>query len=95
MRIRNKIKDKKSVKKSVKDTGKKDRFLILHNDDTNAYEHVIDALVEVCEHDVVQAEQCTFIAHHKGKCDIRKGTYRSLRLLKLKLANKGLTATIQ
>jgi len=42
----------------------------------------------------VQAEQCTFIVHHKGKCDLKKGTYHLLKPFKDKLIKKGLTATI-
>ena len=36
----------------------KERTLILFNDDFNTFDYVIDSLVEVCNHDVVQAEQC-------------------------------------
>ncbi|MEA1897103.1 MAG: ATP-dependent Clp protease adaptor ClpS, partial [Bacteroidota bacterium] len=30
---------------------KKDRFLILHNDDVHTFDYVIDALIDVCQHD--------------------------------------------
>jgi len=94
MKIRNKTRDKKEGRKSRSDASKRDRFLILHNDDKNAYDYVIDTLVQVCAHDMVQAEQCTFIAHHKGKCDIKKGAYKDLKILKQRLAEKGLYTTI-
>lgn len=45
--------------------------LILWNDDVNSFDDVIDALVEICEHDPHQAEQCATIAHYRGKCDIK------------------------
>ncbi len=45
--------------------------LILWNDDVNDFDDVIDALVEVCGHDYLQAEQCATIAHHKGKCNVK------------------------
>ncbi len=41
--------------------------LIVYNDDFNTFDHVIDALIKVCKHDPIQAEQCTFLIHYKGK----------------------------
>ncbi|VAW30221.1 hypothetical protein MNBD_BACTEROID07-1098 [hydrothermal vent metagenome] len=57
-------------------SGKK---LILFNDDINTFDFVIEALIEVCGHDPHQAENCTLIAHFKGKCAIKSGTVRDLR----------------
>ena len=61
------------------------RFLILHNDDKNTFDFVIEALMEVCNHDEIQAEQCAFITHFKGKCDVKKGDVNSLKPIKDKL----------
>jgi len=69
-------------------------FLTLHNDDVHSFEYVIESLIEVCEHDVEQAEQCTYLVHYKGKCDVKKGTARSLNPLRKELSRRGLTATI-
>lgn len=68
--------------------------LILFNDDVNDYQFVIDTLVEVCEHNNFQAEQCTLIAHYKGKCDVKTGPLQSLRLMRDELLRRGLSATI-
>lgn len=68
--------------------------LILFNDEFNQFEFVIDTLVEVCKHNRVQAEQCTLIAHHKGKCDVRSGEREELRPLRDELLRRGLSATI-
>jgi ATP-dependent Clp protease adaptor protein ClpS len=72
----------------------KSRKLILYNDDVNTFDYVINCLVEICDHDFIQAEQCAFITHYKGKCDVKTGEYRSLKTLKDKLVGKGLKATI-
>lgn len=72
----------------------KEYFLILHNDDVNTFDFVIDCLVDVCAHDLQQAEQCAYITHYKGKCDIKKGEYDTLSLMKECLDNKGLTVSI-
>jgi Uncharacterized conserved protein len=72
-----------------------DSFLTLHNDDIHTFDYVIETLIDVCEHDTVQAEQCAYIVHYKGKCDVKKGAKETLQPLKLKLINKGLMATIE
>ena len=43
--------------------------LVVFNDDFNTFEHVIETLMKVCKHSPEQAEQCTLLIHHKGKCD--------------------------
>jgi len=47
--------------------------LILWNDDVNTFDDVIEALVEICGHDELQAEQCATITHFKGKCAVKTG----------------------
>ncbi|HAH23353.1 MAG TPA: Clp protease ClpS [Prolixibacteraceae bacterium] len=73
---------------------KKERFLLVHNDDYHTFDYVIDALMEICEHDLPQAEQCTLLIHFKGKCDVKKGSFSYLRPLKNALVQKDLKATI-
>ena len=70
------------------------RFLILHNDEVHTFDYVIDTLVDVCEMDSIQAEQCTFLVHYKGKCDVKKGDIDYLKPYKDALLVKGLEATI-
>ena len=70
-------------------------FLILYNDEVNSYDFVIESLIDVCDHEPVQAEQCTFIAHHKGKCDVKKGTYSSLKPFRDALTQRGLNVVIK
>jgi ATP-dependent Clp protease adaptor protein ClpS len=68
--------------------------LILHNDDIHSFDYVIDALVKVCDHDVLQAEQCAYITHYKGKCDVKRGDANKLAPIRYQLIDKGLHATI-
>ncbi len=68
--------------------------LVLHNDNVNTFDYVIDSLVEVCRHDNHQAEQCAFITHFKGRCEIKTGPFDELNSMKIQLDNKGLTASI-
>lgn len=69
--------------------------IVLYNDDVNTFDFVIDSLVEVCNHDVIQAEQCTLLVHYVGKCAVKKGTYKQLLPLCEALLERGLTATIE
>ncbi len=73
---------------------KKEKFLVLHNDDYHTFDYVIDALITVCEHDMIQAEQCTLLVHYKGKCDVKKGSFSYLRPMKNALIQRELKATI-
>ena len=74
--------------------GQEDNNLILHNDDIHTFDFVIESLVDICEHNTVQAEQCTFIIHYKGKCDVKKGSFEFLKPMKDGLIERGLNATI-
>ena len=71
-----------------------DNFLVLHNDDIHSFEYVTSALIEVCNHSFEQASQCTLITHYKGKCDIKKGGFKTLKPLKDALTHRELNATI-
>ena len=55
---------------------------------------VIESLVDVCNHDSTQAEQCAFITHYKGECDVKCGSIENLSICKNKLIEKGLTVSI-
>ena len=70
------------------------RHLILHNDDVNTFDHVIASLIDICHHEVHQAEQCAYIVHFNGKCDVKNGVFDVLHPIKDKLTSKGLSVTI-
>lgn len=72
-----------------------DHQLILYDDDYHTFDFVIDSLVKVCKHDLVQAEQCTYIVHYKGKCSVKKGDREILRSMRTALTDRGLTAEVQ
>lgn len=68
--------------------------IVLHNDDVNTFDFVINALVNVCEHTEIQAEQCAYIVHFKGKCAVKTGEYDFLKPRCSKLLHLGLSAEI-
>ncbi|HNR55179.1 MAG TPA: ATP-dependent Clp protease adaptor ClpS [Flavobacteriales bacterium] len=71
------------------------REIVLHNDDVNTFDHVIESLVEICDHDPIQAEQCAWIVHHNGKCGVKRGTFDQLEARCHALQQRGLSAVIQ
>ncbi|MBN2681437.1 MAG: ATP-dependent Clp protease adaptor ClpS [Bacteroidales bacterium] len=83
---------RKNIEKFDKTT---DKFLVLHNDDFNTFEHVIDCLVKIVKHEPFQAEQCAYLTHYKGKCDIKKGSESELRNMRKQLVDNKLKVSIQ
>jgi ATP-dependent Clp protease adaptor protein ClpS len=69
--------------------------LIVWNDEVNTFDHVIDVLIKVCKHDKDQAEQCTILIHYKGKAQVKKGSYETLKPMKDAILEYGINATIE
>jgi len=69
--------------------------IVLHNDDYNTFDHVIESLIEVCKHEAEQAEQCAWITHFVGKCEVKKGSEELLKSMYRKLKVRGLTVTLE
>lgn len=80
---------------SVKEKHDQHKNLIIYNDDVNTFDFVIETLIEICEHNPVQAEQCTWIIHHNGKCQVKTGSLKKLKPLCEALLERGLSATIE
>jgi ATP-dependent Clp protease adaptor protein ClpS len=68
--------------------------LVVFNDHINTFEHVIATLIRVCQHSPEQAEQCTWIIHHKGKCTVKSGELDELQPLKQAICEVGIDAKI-
>lgn len=68
---------------------------MLSNDDIHTFEYVIEKLVEVCGHSREQAEQCAYIVHLKGKCDVKRGSLKDLTRMHTALCKLELTTSIE
>ncbi|PCJ94445.1 MAG: hypothetical protein COA50_11835 [Flavobacteriaceae bacterium] len=68
--------------------------IVLFNDEVNTFDYVIETLMSVCEHTPEQAEQCSLIVHHNGKCTVKTGEYKDLKPRCSKLLEAGLSAEI-
>lgn len=70
------------------------KSLILYNDDFNTFDFVIRSLIDVCNHDEIQAEQCAFIVHYKGKCAVKSDSFSNLKPMFDELSRRDLTVSI-
>jgi ATP-dependent Clp protease adaptor protein ClpS len=68
--------------------------LIVHNDDIHTFDFVIDCLMEICNHTMEQAEQCTILIHYKGKATVKTGSMDVLKPMHNKLISRSLTSEI-
>ncbi|ESU28660.1 hypothetical protein FLJC2902T_12510 [Flavobacterium limnosediminis JC2902] len=91
MNVKEKIKEQVSVEELLASNYE----IILFNDDVNTFDHVIDTLMYVCDHEPLQAEQCALLVHYTGKCAVKTGSYKELEPLCSKLLQADLSAEIQ
>ncbi len=68
--------------------------LVVFNDDVNTFEHVIRTLIDVCGHEPHQAEQCTWLIHYKGKCNVKHGSFNEMAEMRNSICDKGLSAEV-
>ena len=80
------------VLESVETSDVKD--LVVFNDDFNTFEHVIQTLINVCNHSPQQAEQCTWIIHYRGKCTVKTGSFEELQPQRQAICERGIDAKI-
>jgi ATP-dependent Clp protease adaptor protein ClpS len=85
---------KKHILPEQNDCSEAENNLVLHNDDVHTFDYVIEAIMEICGHDYLQASQCTIITHYKGKCDIKHGSVPGLMKMKAAFNERELTTTI-
>ena len=81
-------------KKTLEKTGYR-HCLVLYNDDVNTFDHVINCLIRICSHELIQAEQCAWLVHAKGRCKVKNGSVNELRTMCEALLENGLTAQIE
>lgn len=69
--------------------------LIVWNDEVNTFEWVIETLIQVCGHSAVQAEQCAYLIHFKGKYAVKTGEYDALKQDCDAITERGIGATVE
>jgi ATP-dependent Clp protease adaptor protein ClpS len=71
------------------------KHIVVYNDDVNTFDHVIESLVDICNMDIIAANQCAMLVHYKGKCDVKSGDYEELKPKCLELLNRQISAKIE
>ena len=69
--------------------------IVLHNDDVNTFDWVIESLMKICKHTLEQATQCAMFIHFKGKYAVQHGDELVLIPMKDALLDRGITAAIE
>ena len=72
-----------------------EKKLVVYNDNVNTIEWVILSFMEVLQHHLHQAEQCTMIIHNTGKCAVKEGGHNELKPYRDALTERGLKAVIE
>jgi ATP-dependent Clp protease adaptor protein ClpS len=88
------IKEKKKEEVDILEQEVNQHEIVLFNDDVHTFEYVINSLIDVCNHTLEQAEQCTYLVHFKGKCAVKTGEFDELKPKCSKLLDLGLSAEI-
>ena len=89
------VKQKASPENNESKSSDSIKDLILFNDDINTFDFVISSLIEVCNHEREQAEQCALIVHFKGKCTIKTDTFSKLEPMERELLSRKLQVQIK
>ena len=69
--------------------------LILWNDDTNTFDHVINCLVKHLQYTTGEAEDIAWKVHSEGKCAVLEGSYTEVEVYRKILKSEGLTVSVE
>lgn len=69
--------------------------VVLYNDEVNTFDWVIECLVEICDHDALQAEQCAMLVHFKGKAIVKSGELTDMQDICTALCDRDLSAVVE
>lgn len=85
---------KRDVKSHEDELSLVKRDLLLFKSTEDGYKGMLDALIEICDYDPVQAEQCAYLAHYRGYCQIKSDIPSKINKLKIEFEQKGLWVQI-
>ena len=87
--------DKSVRKKNKTSKGEgNESSLVLYNDDYHTFGYVIDALMDICSMERIQAIQCTYLVHYKQKCEVKRGAKNDLLPMRRAFSERDLKAAI-
>lgn len=68
--------------------------LILWNDDSNTFDHVINCLMKYLDYSEPQSEAIAWTVHNEGKCTILEGSFTEIEVYRKIFKQEGLTVSI-
>lgn len=80
---------------SLDEDNDNEKKLVLYNDDVNTFDNVIQAIMEICGHQLHQAEQLTMMIHYKGKATVKEGSFDKLVAMQGAFILRKINAEIQ
>lgn len=69
--------------------------LILWNDDTNTFEHVINCLMKHLQYTEKEAEKIAWTVHTEGRCAVLEGSFTEVDIYRKILKSEGLTVSVE
>lgn len=74
---------------------KENHRLILWNDDTNTFDHVIYCLMHHLQYTEGQAERIAWTVHNEGKCAVLEGSFTEMEIYRKILKAEELTVSVE
>lgn len=68
--------------------------VLLHNDDHNTFDHVVNCLMDICQHSYIQSAQCAHIVHTALQCSIFVDSFDECSAVRDELHEQGLSVTV-
>ncbi|MBE8720246.1 ATP-dependent Clp protease adaptor ClpS [Sphingobacterium pedocola] len=69
--------------------------LILWNDETNTFDHVIYCLMHHLQYTETESERIAWKVHNEGKCAILEGSFTEMEIYRKILKAEGLTVSVE
>jgi ATP-dependent Clp protease adaptor protein ClpS len=93
--ITNSLSPEKQKETDLLELVDKGYHLIVWNDEVNTFDWVIETLIDVCGHERIQAEQCAWLIHTRGKYAVKEGDFETLKPMCDAIIDRGIGATIE
>ncbi|WP_140938536.1 ATP-dependent Clp protease adaptor ClpS [Sphingobacterium lumbrici] len=74
---------------------KESNRLILWNDETNTFDHVIYCLMHHLQYTETESERIAWKVHNEGKCAILEGSFTEMEIYRKILKAEGLTVSVE
>jgi len=88
-------KTKKKTSTSLEEKLGQPYIVMLHNDNYNSFDWVIECMMKICGHEYEASSQIAHLVHFTGKCDVKRGNKEEMTKIYEKLKSANLTVTLE